>query len=152
MYACLSAPLCCQPINCFCLSCPMPVLAHRSNALPRQHAAVQQPALQSSDGDVYAAGSSVLDAAYGGAGGAEVEPYVLSIEVQDIPGVLNQVGGPLRSPWARVWGIGGLGAAGAGQGRAGQLQHAWYTAQRRLLLPLRLAGLSCRPLLSPACR
>jgi acetolactate synthase regulatory subunit len=107
----------------------------RSNALPRQHAAVQQPAMQSSDGDVYAAGSSVLDAAYGSAGGAEAEPYVLSIEVQDIPGVLNQVGGlggcaPEGCVGLTMRALGGLGALGAGQGRAGLLvllHGCWHT-------------------------
>lgn len=54
--------------------------------------AVQQPAAASGDGDVYDS-AAVLDAAYDAeaAGAAGHDPYVLNIEVQDVPGVLNQV-------------------------------------------------------------
>ncbi|PSC73807.1 acetolactate synthase small subunit chloroplastic-like [Micractinium conductrix] len=62
-------------------------------ASPRPHTAVEQAPLQSNDGDVYGAGN-VLDAAYNTEAAAQkAEPYVLSIEVQDVPGVLNQVTG-----------------------------------------------------------
>ena len=64
----------------------------------------------------------VLDAAYDAEKATEGEPYVLCIEVQDVPGVLNQVGsgGALRLccawnveawvsgilPMASSWGLG----------------------------------------------
>lgn len=53
---------------------------------------VEQAPLHSGDGDVYDS-AAVLDAAYDAEAAATgTEPYVLCIEVQDVPGVLNQVG------------------------------------------------------------
>ncbi|KAL4421974.1 hypothetical protein ABPG77_010997 [Micractinium sp. CCAP 211/92] len=59
----------------------------------RPHVTVEQPPIQDGEGDVYDA-ANVLDAAYDReAAEMRGEPYVLSIEVQDVPGVLNQVTG-----------------------------------------------------------
>jgi acetolactate synthase-1/3 small subunit len=65
--------------------------------MPRQpgrpHPAVEQPPIHSGDGDIYDS-AAVLDAAYDAEKASVVgEPYVLCIEVQDVPGVLNQVTG-----------------------------------------------------------
>lgn len=61
------------------------------SSTPRAHPSVQQPTAQPGDGDVYA--SNVLDAAYDTVAAVAKEPDVLAIEVQDVPGVLNQVTG-----------------------------------------------------------
>lgn len=54
---------------------------------------MEQPPATSGDGDIYDS-VAVLDAAYDAERAAEGgEPYVLCIEVQDVPGVLNQVTG-----------------------------------------------------------
>ncbi|KAI3433438.1 hypothetical protein D9Q98_003253 [Chlorella vulgaris] len=63
----------------------------RASSAQRPHAEVQQPALRSGEGDVY--GPNVLDAAYNPLADKSQEPYVLSVEVEDVPGVLNQVTG-----------------------------------------------------------
>ena len=64
-------------------------------------------ASQSVDGDVYSGGGggsgvwdvhNVLDAAYTPGAAPGYEPYTLSIEVQDVPGVLNQVRVCLAAP------------------------------------------------------
>ena len=96
--------LCLSPTPCASLPrlAPRPLPTCHRSASPRPHAEVEQPALHSADGDVYGAAlSSVLDAAYdprqagqagGPEGGGEQETATLAIEVQDVPGVLNQVG------------------------------------------------------------
>ncbi|EFN59473.1 hypothetical protein CHLNCDRAFT_29593 [Chlorella variabilis] len=76
-----SAPACCRA----------PAPPARSSSTPRAHPSVQQPTAQPGDGDVYA--SNVLDAAYDTVAAVAKEPDVLAIEVQDVPGVLNQVTG-----------------------------------------------------------
>lgn len=99
-------PGCCAPHPR--RSAPHP---RRRSAPARAHVAVQQPAVHSGDGDVYDS-AAVLDAAYDAdAAEAGKEPYVLNIEVQDVPGVLNQVRRALRllamaACWAVVVGVG----------------------------------------------